>query len=173
MKFVALFRNVNLGHDGSPSGAVLLEAFGGASAATSFQTNGTVVFEADDPDAVARRARACLGADGFRQHFAVRFMQDIASLVRSIPSADPAEGIYRLMVSFYDARNIPKLMIPLRSPDGLVEVPGISESWAWSACWKPRNMAGNVTGLLESLLDVPVTTRTVSTLERLVRKHDD
>ncbi|WP_141928247.1 hypothetical protein [Yimella lutea] len=47
---VALFRNVNLGHPGSPTGDELVEAFGGPAVARSFQSNGTVVFEAMDPE---------------------------------------------------------------------------------------------------------------------------
>lgn len=39
---------------------------------------------------------------------------------------------------------------------------------AHSVCWKPRQTAGNVTGCLEQLLSVPVTTRTVATMQRLL-----
>lgn len=41
MSYVALFRNLNLGHPSSPTGAALVDAFGGPSVASSFQINGT------------------------------------------------------------------------------------------------------------------------------------
>lgn len=43
MNSVALFRNLNLGHPGSPTNAELVEAFGSPAAARCFQSNGTVV----------------------------------------------------------------------------------------------------------------------------------
>ena len=171
MSYVALFRNLNLGHPGSPSGAVLVDAFGGSASATNFQTNGTVVFETDDPSMAAERARVRLDAAGFDQHFVVRALSDIAAIVSETPVVDPAENIYRLMVSFYDIGVRPQIPVPLRSQDDLVEVRRVYDTHAWSACWKPKNTAGNVTGFLESLLETPVTTRTAATLERLTRKH--
>ena len=172
MSYVALFRNLNLGHPGSPSGPALLDAFGGPTVAANFQTNGTVVFDADDPETAADQARARLAAAGFHQTCVIRSLPDIASIVADIPTIDPEENVYRLMVSFYDTADRPQLTVPLRSPNNLVEVRSIHEAHAWSVCWKPKNTAGDVTGFLESLLATPVTTRTAATLERLTRKHD-
>lgn len=171
MKHVALFRNLNLGHAGSPTGAALVDAFGGPEAASSFQTNGTVVFDADDPGVVAETASTRLAAAGFGQRFVVRPMPDVAGIVEQTPELDPDEDVYRLLVSFYDVDRLPRLDLPLRSTDGLVEIRGLHDRHAWSVCWKPRNTAGDATALLESLLGVPVTTRTAGTLARLVRKH--
>ncbi|EFG48447.1 hypothetical protein HMPREF0183_0263 [Brevibacterium mcbrellneri ATCC 49030] len=171
MNYVALFRNLNLGHPGSPTATALVDAFGGPSVASCFQTNGTVVFDADDPEPLIGQARNTLTARGFHQSFATRSLTEIASLLNDAPEVDPAENVYRLMVSFFDTIDKPQISVPLRSPDGLVEVRGLYDSHAWSACWKPKNTAGNVTGFLESLLEVPVTTRTMATLERLARKY--
>lgn len=171
MKHVALFRNLNLGHRGSPTKAVLVDAFGGPSAASSFQTNGTIVFDAEEPESVTDSARSRLATAGFHHSCAVRTLADITSLAEEAPEVDPAENVYRLMASFFDTAGRPEVSVPLRSPDDLVELRSLSDSHAWSVCWKPKNTAGNVTGFLESLLDVPVTTRTAATLERLARKH--
>lgn len=54
MTTVALFRNMNLGHPGSPTSAELLAAFGGPRSASIFQTNGTVLLT--EPS-----ARTCRG----------------------------------------------------------------------------------------------------------------
>lgn len=171
MNYVALFRNLNLGHPGSPTKAVLVDAFGGPSVASSFQTNGTVVFDTEEPDSVMEHARSHLGAARFSQGFAVRSLAEITRLVGEAPKVDPAENVYRLMASFFDGIERPQISVPLRSPDDLVEVRSLCVSHAWSVCWKPKNTAGNVTGFLESLLKVPVTTRTAATLERLTRRH--
>lgn len=168
---VAFFRNVNLGHSGSPTGADLVEAFGGSTAATCFQTNGTVVFDADDPDSVADLARQRLSARGFQQTFVVRSLNDIRQTLAASPAVDPADGIYRSMISFFDADAIPEVALPLRSSDDLVEIRVLGADCAHGVCWKPRTTAGNVTGFLEKLLGVPVTTRTTATIERLVRTH--
>lgn len=54
---VALFRNLNLGHVGSPTRQQLVDAFGGPHAATSFQTNGTVVFSDQASEATTDLSR--------------------------------------------------------------------------------------------------------------------
>ena len=151
---------------------MLADAFGGSASATNLQINGTVVFDTDDPSMAAERARARLDAAGFGQHFVVRALSAIAAIVGEAPVVDPAENIYRLMVSFYDIGVRPQITAPLRSQDDLVEVRRVYDTHAWSVCWKPKNKAGNVTGFLESLLETPVTTRTAATLERLTRNRD-
>ncbi len=167
---VVFFRNLNLGHDGSPSGAQLVEAFGGADVATSFQTNGTVVARSDDPDRTLATARARLTGLGFDHDAFVRPLADVSDVLAQVPVLDPAENVYRAVVSFHDAQAPADLELPLRSTDDLVEVRRLEAAWSTSVCWKPRQTAGDVTGFLERLLGVPVTTRTVNTLERLVAR---
>ena len=171
MTHVAFFRNVNLGHSGSPTGAELVEAFGGPAAARCFQTNGTVVFDADDPVSAAGAARENLRARGFLQTAVIRSIDDIRQTLASSPSVNPDDGIYRSMISFYDVDIVPEVALPLRSSDELVEIRLLGPDCAHGVCWKPRTTAGNVTGFLEKLLGVPVTTRTTATIERLVRTH--
>lgn len=63
-RFVAFFRNLNLGHRGSPVRAQLEDAFiaAGAVAVRSFQTNGTVIFDPGScaPEGVVASARVSL-----------------------------------------------------------------------------------------------------------------
>lgn len=171
MTSVALFRNLNLGHSGSPSGADLVDAFGGPAVARSFQTNGTVVFEAADPEQATDEALVKLRAAGYTHPVIVRSLHAIQCAVAETPAIDPAEGIYRSMISFYNVDDIPDVRLPRRSPDRLVEIRTLGRVYAHSVCWKPRQTAGNVTGYLEQLLSVPVTTRTDATLQRLVRAY--
>lgn len=169
MIWVALFRNLNLGHPGSPSRMELVEAFGGSTVARTFQTNGTVVFESSAPEETTAAALVALRSAGYAQSAAVRSLREISQAVAEAPVIDSAENIYRSMISFYDADEVPDLRLPLRSPDRLVELRTLTPTHAHSVCWKPRNTAGNVTGFLEHLLRVPVTTRTTATLQRLLR----
>lgn len=171
MTSVAFFRNLNLGHPGSPTGTELIDAFGGPSAASTFQTNGTVVIRAADPASVTRRALARLSNAGYLQPCVVRTLDEVTRIVKATEPLPHGSDIYRLMVSFFDideARALPGT--PLRAPDGLVEVREIGPLHAVSACWKPGNSAGDVTGFLEQLLGVQVTTRSLATLTRLVAR---
>lgn len=168
MTHVAFFRNLNLGHRGSPSGPDLVAAFGGSAAARNFQTNGTVLFTASDPDATASRALRILRDADYSQSMVLRTVSEVDAITRETPEADPAENVYRTMVSFFDVEHLPPIKLPLRNGNGLVELRQISTSSAASVCWKPRNTAGDVTGFLEALLHAPVTTRSLGTLKRLV-----
>jgi hypothetical protein len=73
VRCVAFLRNVNQGQRGHPSTADILAGFADAGCrdVVPFQSNGTVVFDADDPDEVIETvvasiaARAGLERDGF------------------------------------------------------------------------------------------------------------
>lgn len=171
---VVFFRNLNLGHVGSPSGSVLVEAFGGPAVAANFQTNGTVVIETTAPGPIVAAARRRLATQGFEHPFVVRSTAEVAEIVAATPALDPAEDVYRLVVSFFDpsAAVAPgDGPVPWRSSNGLVEVRHVGLDHAVSACWRRGSSVGDVTGFLEARLGVPVTTRTLGTLERLVAKH--
>lgn len=168
MRHVALLRNLNLGHPGSPTGQELVAAFGGPSRARTFQTNGTVIFHSDHPEATLREALHVLRGNGHHHSRVVRPLAELERLVSKAPTADPAENIYGMMISFYDVDSLPAIELPMRNRDRLVELRRLDRRNAASACWKPRHTAGDVTGFLEGLLRVPVTTRTLATVERLV-----
>ncbi|WP_111719964.1 DUF1697 domain-containing protein [Homoserinimonas sp. OAct 916] len=165
---VALFRNLNLGHIGSPTKEQLVGAFGGNGVARSFQTNGTILFASEKPRAAVRQALLSLRESGYTHIAVVRPLAEIEWVVQVTPLPDPGEDVYRSMISFFDLKSLPTIELPLRSRDQLVELRSLDERSAASVCWKPRNTAGDVTGLLETLLQVPVTTRSLGTLQRLV-----
>jgi len=168
LRHVALFRNLNLGHPGSPSGEELVAAFGGTTLARTFQTNGTVLFHSDNPEATARKALHVLRGNGHHQGLTVRPLCELNRVVQQTPTTDPAENVYRTMISFYDIDTHPAIELPIRSRDQLVELRRLDQRSAASVCWKPHHTAGDVTGFLETLLNVPVTSRTLGTLKRLV-----
>lgn len=168
MSHVALFRNLNLGHLGSPTGEELVAAFGGTGLAHTFQTNGTVLFNSDQPESTACHALLILRSTDHHHNVTVRPLSELKRVVEEAPGADPADNIYRTMISFYDIDTLPSIELPVRSRNRLVEVRRLDHRNAASVCWKPHHTAGDATGFLETLLNAPVTTRSLGTLQRLI-----
>lgn len=169
MSHVALFRNLNLGHRGSPTGEDLIAAFGGTKLARTFQTNGTVLFNSDHPMATAREALKALRDNGHHHAIVVRPLTALNQVVTEAPAAGAAESVYRTMISFFETDKLPTVDLPKRSDDELVELRRLDPRSAVCVCWKPHQTAGDTTGFLEALLNVPVTTRTLGTLQRLLK----
>lgn len=172
MTTVALFRGLNLGHRGSPTRQDLLAAFGGPAFASIFQTNGTVVLDKSVTQVQMGVATNNLRTAGYTHSVVVRSLDEIQRTVDRVVEPLRAENVYRVMVSFFDAPSPPELRLPRRSPDRLVEVRELDAGAAVSYCWKPGSSAGDVTGFVESLVNVPVTTRTLGTLRRLVKSAE-
>ena len=141
--------------------------------ARNFQTNGTIIFTSSTSKTSATSAARALRDKGYRQNMVVRTVAELEHATTGTIEADPSENVYRTMISFFDIGRLPKVELPARSPDRLVELRRLDRSSASSVCWKPRKTAGNVTGFLETLLDVPVTTRTLGTIKRIVVAASD
>lgn len=136
MTQVAFFRNLNLGHRGSPTGNELVAAFGGPAVARNFQSNGTVLFTSATPEATASHALRGL-RDGECSHSMVmRTVAELEDIVGESPEADPAENVYRTMISFFDMDRLLPVELPMRSRDQLVELRRVDRGSATSACWK-------------------------------------
>ena len=136
--------------------------------ARNFQTNGTVLFTSATPKATASRALRGLRDGGYSHSMVMRTVAELEYIVGETPEVDPAENVYRTMISFFDTDRLTPVELPMRSCDQLVELRRVDRGRATSVCWKPRHTAGDVTGFLEALLGVPVTTRSLGTLKRLV-----
>ena len=114
---VAFFRNLNLGHRGSPSRDQLLAAFGDTEPG-SFQVNGTVVFRSTAPAGVVRQARAALTEScGWDDVAPVRTAAWVVALARELADVpDHTE------VTLYDARADVPVDLPYRPERGRVTV---------------------------------------------------
>ncbi len=169
---ILFFRNMNLGHPGSPTRQQLetacLEA--GATTATSFQTNGTLLFHTAAPDEVKDRMAQTLANVGYRDTGFLRTINWLDGIVPSLPAADPIRAFYRETFTIYDATTDPELPTPWTSPDGLVELDTITRNCSHGLCWKPRSQAGSPTAHIENLLNTPATTRTMGTIQRLLAR---
>jgi uncharacterized protein (DUF1697 family) len=168
MVYVALFRNLNLGHSGSPSRQQLLDAFAAADFVRSFQTNGTVLFDSKAPRETVEQARRELERAGYRDKAIIRSLDELRPLVSSTAEADPDERVYRTTLSFFDAAEPPQLELPTRSNNELVEIRRLHPGAAVAVCWQRGSTIGDVNALLERILGIPVTTRTLGTMQRLL-----
>ncbi len=122
MKFVAFFRNINLGQANSPKRAELESAFlqAGASTAASFLSNGTLIFSA--PRGPNAQSIATLAGEilwqmrRLKEPAFVRSLLSLAKLVAENPFAqfdDPT--IYERYISFFESNLAKKIRPPIES----------------------------------------------------------
>ena len=178
MKFVAFFRNLNLGRPPAPTRAQLESAFldAGAESAESFLTNGTLVFVASTP-AKARKIvkRACAilqESNGFREPAFLRDMDYLADLVYRNPFASiNQDSAYALGVTFFHEG----LALPSKPPrenrkKDLLAVE-YTQTEFLSLVYKFNSSPGSPNDFIEKAFDSPATTRVWNTICRLVKKH--
>ncbi len=162
-RHVAFFRNLNLGQRGSPTRDQLLAAFEDARATdvTSFQVNGTVVFRASAPVHTMDVVRSYLFVQTEWHDVApVRPARWVLDLVAA--STDVGD---RAEVSLYDLRADFPEPLPWRPSRGRLTVVRADRRHAVSVNDVPHT--SYATPALESLLGRPVTSRGLSTMQRL------
>ncbi len=178
MKFVAFLRNVNLGQPGSPTRAQLESAFrlAGAGDPASFMSNGTLVFSVSRSRlalGMARRAREILNdVCGLTEPVFVQSLVHLAHLAAENPFEEfPASAISERLISFFEPRAAAKLKAPLESERKDCLVFRIGEGEALSVTRTIGGKAGHPALVLEKALGLPVTTRSWTTILRLVARH--
>jgi uncharacterized protein (DUF1697 family) len=173
--FVVFYRNMNLGHPKSPDRALLEGALrdAGAVSVQSFQTNGTVVFETGRKDArkvVEQAAHQLTEQSGYRDAAFVRPLENLTAVLNRSPfEGHRDERTYRETFTFFDGGKPFGAELPWTNPRDDVDIISIEEGLALSVIRKSRGTAGSPTAELEKRLEVPATTRTAGTVERLVR----
>ncbi len=168
MTRVAFFRNLNHGHRGSPTGAQLVEAFGGPEVARAFQGNGTVIFSGA-PVKTLREATKALAALGFHHEYVVRTLPELVAAIELVDESAVPDDVYRTMISLYDVPRLPEVELPLFNRNRMLEVLRLEPGVAASLSRVQGSSVGDPTAFLEDLLGVPVTSRTLGTIQRLVR----
>ena len=178
MKVVAFFRNLNLGRAHCPDKAGFEQAFiaAGALSASSFLTNGSMVFEADSQrQAQSILARACVNlheACGMKEPAYIRSIEELAALVALDPFADAQrDNIHEFCVSFLPPHCALPEPMPTTSRRGDVHIVQRTAREVLSLSLKIGNTPGSPNAYLEKLLGVPVTTRSWNTVVRLLRKY--
>ena len=178
MKYAAFFRNVNLGRPGSPSKAQLEQAFvnAGAESASSFLTNGTVVFTTRpkaDPSKLLLTASRLLKLEcGLIEPGFVRSVAHLSDLVKLDPFSSIDQGSLHLCSVTFLHTTIPAPPeLPLESKRKDVEVLLLTGSEALCISRMVGKTPGSPNAFLEKLFSLPATTRSWNTVVRLVRKH--
>jgi uncharacterized protein (DUF1697 family) len=178
VKFVASFRNLNLGRAPAPTRAQLESAFlsAGAASAESFLTNGTLVFEANtrvNAERVLKRARAVLKeGNGFQEPAFLRELDYLVELVRRDPFASIDRAlVYEICVTFFDKS--PKLPSDPPGGNGRKDVRAVeyTPSEFMSAVYKVGASPGSPNAFIEKEFACTSTTRAWNTVCRLVKKH--
>ncbi len=161
---MAFFRNLNLGQrrSHSPTRPELLDAFAAAGATdpTSFQVNGTVVYDAeDDGRSVAARAIGLLTpVCGYDDTVVVRTLDWVLEL--ELDDTAPNSEI-----AFFDGPDPFPEQLPWEAPGaGLTVVR--ADQWH-AVCVNDVQRTSGATRALEKRLGVKVTSRGVPTIQRL------
>jgi hypothetical protein len=158
---VAFFRNLNLGQarSHSPTSSQLLEAFleAGARSPSHVGTNGTVVYyHPTGPTLVRRVAKLLTPMCGYRDLVTVRSGVAVITLDRQLRGLDEGE------VVLYDQRPGFDLPTPIESDDGLIVV-SLDHRRAITQ-HRPDSRPTSANPFIASLVGVPVTTRSISTM---------
>jgi uncharacterized protein (DUF1697 family) len=177
-KYVAFFRNVNLGQFNNPSRIELESAFtaAGGSDAVSFITTGNVVFSADTPTEareVLAGARQILKKQrGLEEPAYLRSLAYLAGLVESDPFASVrSDDVFDYGVTFIDTKGLERLDTPVESARGDLTIFRFTKGEAFSVSRVVDGRAGNPGPVLEKLLGVPASTRVWNTVVRIVQKY--
>jgi uncharacterized protein (DUF1697 family) len=178
-KHVAFFRNLNLGRSNCPTKVQFEEAFiaAGAVSASSFLTNGTMIF-ATGSGRQAQRVfngaceilrRTC----GLNEPGTIRTIDYLTQLIALDPFVEiESNSVHACCVSFlYATDGLSVAQLPLESKRRDVKVLKLTDSEALSVSIKVGNTRGSPNAFLEKLLGPPVTTRSWNTIVRLVQKY--
>lgn len=172
---VVLYRAMNLGHRGSPVRDVLERALldGGARAARSFQTNGTVLLDVgDDGDAAAAaRSAAPLLAEGcgYAGAALVRPLADVAAAVEGDPFAlTRDERTYRETLTFVDGGEPLPMDLPWTDARDLLDLVAARPGVVLGVVRGGPGAGGDPNPAVERFTGGVATTRTLGTVTRLL-----
>ena len=174
---VAFVRAVMIGREGLHR-QVLLEMFerGGASDVVSYLSTGNVSFSADSGavativDRVETDLEQLLGRS---TPLFVRSLAELRALLDSDPFANaPFDAVRDRIVTFFRDRVPPRLELPIEHPGGdwVVFAGGPAEVMSVTRAREDGRHPGAPGGVIEQLAGEPVTTRSLSTLERITAR---
>lgn len=177
MKFAVFFRNLNLGRPPAPKRVQFEQSFliAGASSATSFLTNGTLVFETSSrrqATKILNDARAeLLKESGFKEPGFLRELGDLKTLTQSNPfDAVDRASVYECCITFFDPAVTFGATPPMANSKKSVEVIAYTKAEMLSVCYKFGASPGSPNAFAEREFKQPATTRAWNTVCRLVEK---
>lgn len=178
VKYAAFFRNLNLGRPRCPNKPEFEEAFmvAGAATASSFLTNGTIVFTAEtnsEAQGILASAREILRETcGLKEPGYIRTTEYLAKLVSLNPFGSVERAsVHECCASFVCPEAGSLMQLPTESKRRDVKVLHVTESEVFSVSLRVGATPGSPNAFLERLLGVPVTTRSWNTVVRLLQRH--
>lgn len=168
MRHIAFLRNVNQGQRGHPSTADILAAFADAGArdAMAFQSNGTVVFAAEEPHAVMDDAMAALSArSGLERVGFWMAMPDVIGLVEAHTDEPDAA---RRELTLHSGGTIDRQDPHVRSVAAHRRCEIVDAGFGWIVSVNERDRESHATPVAETLTGGPATSRGLPTLVRLI-----
>lgn len=170
MRCVALMRNVNQGQRGHPSTADILAGFAdaGCPGATTFQSNGTILFDADRPaDTVALAAEAITARSGHDREIRWIPLADVIALVDEHGGTDePGRFEFTLHGGSAIDRDAPDAT-RLASEHRCAIV---DSGRGWALIRNDVQGEGHATPVVERLTGTQATSRGLRTMIRLVAR---
>jgi uncharacterized protein (DUF1697 family) len=168
------YRSMNLGQPPSPDRAGLEGALAEAGGidVRSFQTNGTVLFRADDPVAVVAGAAPTLAGRrwGYADAGLVRPVALLAEILRTDPFAGLRdERTYCETFTFFEGGDPLPVTPPWTSEHDDVDLVAVRDGVALGIIRRRGSGVGSPTSQIERLTGGVATTRTLRTIQRLLR----
>lgn len=170
MRLVAFFRNINQGQRGHPATADLLGAVhdAGGVGAVTFQSNGTVLFEAAHSETIelSEEIQAALASRSGveREVFLMPLSQVVALVDAHAVGADASRR--ELTLHSAGVIDVDDPAVVREAARRRCRVLAAGEGWAISA--NERDRESNATPVVERLTGGPATSRGLPTLIRLV-----
>ncbi|SFS03853.1 Uncharacterized conserved protein, DUF1697 family [Microbacterium sp. cf046] len=172
MRHIAFLRNVNQGQRGNPSTADIVGAFAdaGSAGARTFQSNGTVVFESSEPDAVVADAVAALAVrSGVEREAFWMPITEVAAIVGTHSGAPDAER-RELTLHAGGTIDLDDAAVLAVAAGRRCEIVDAGAGWIVSV--NERDRESNATPVAERLTGGPATSRGMPTLVRLLDRFD-
>ncbi|MET0859939.1 MAG: DUF1697 domain-containing protein [Microbacterium sp.] len=174
MMSVAFFRNLNQGQRGHLGAADLQHAFAevGAREVHTFQSNGTVVFEADEPDAVGQDVHGRLAARGlFDDVVIVRALAFVEDIVDSFTQFDDVQR-HELTLFAGDGAFERTAALPASVTVAATRrrCAVVAHGPGWALVRNDRDGQSNGTPTIEAAVGSRATSRGLPTLLRLVKR---
>lgn len=168
MRFVAFLRNVNQGQHGQPTTDDIRGAFedAGCRDIRTFQSNGTVLFDADDPAAAAQNAEAALEArSGHAREIFWITLEQLADIAAFAAGVD-APGLYE--VTLHTGGDVAAHRSGVADQARRRRCTVVATGDGWTVVRNDAARQGNATPLIEALTGARASSRGLPTVIRLI-----
>lgn len=168
--YVAFLRNVNQGQQGHPSTTMVVESFvaAGSDDAVPFQSNGTIVFDAQEADGIVAAVVATLAARG---HPRDCFVMPVSDLARIAQAWAGSPLLSRLELTMHDAGTLDLQSELAVAEAGRRRCRPMESGAGWVVVLNDRDRESNGTPAVEHAIAGPATSRSLRTVLRLLDRH--